>query len=505
MFGEEDELPFEDFGLRIDADGNLMEEPELPAYPIPHIDGAGEPIQKTPSGIPQLPENERPIMPIDDDFQVIWGDDEQPPAVTRAPPIQQNEVPLPSEEPLSSDPADRQPPKQRKRRAKKTLAPDDVTYVGRMEFTGWSTNYLSRMKETNRGTHQVTTGQAKKNAYNLTFGMGLGGVGILNGIAGLNHELPEFFAGDNLKDIVMGDTEEAEERTRGGNRRRSASVAFGSEDGEGQSQRRVRSCVHGEQDAHQQTGRGQQDAQLVENSTMMFGDDRDLLPEIGRERPGSALSDHRRSSNAPWNRQSSAVPSSTGKNIETGRNIVNSSPHIGRSSLLQPADAKFSDRIMPVFDSDGFAPFQGDGVNDLSSYGDLGTVAGVPTKEATTSQLMRDALDREGRDFLGFMEQAAADRGDEDADDENLRWVKFDDLFEEQDKTRLVTTQAFLHVLTLATKSQIKVTQQGAEEGIPFGEIQIGVKGPFQENPRDDEKGDAAEEMEVEEPAGVME
>lgn len=477
MFGDDEELPFADLGLTIDADGNLIEEPELPPHPVQQSGEMGEALDKAPSGA-LFPEDDVHFFPGDDDFQVMLGGEDQLPVTTQGT-MQNNEnkVPLPSSEPLSSDPA-QQPlqPQQRRKRKRHALNTDQDTYFSREEFAQWEPQYIVRIEGARTVPHNVTRAQAMKNAYNFLFGMGIGDVGILNGVPDLRHELAEMFSGVTLKNRIPG----FEEKVAGqGRRRRSASVAFGSEKDE-QDDRRVRSRVDEgdvatlEQDA--QGIRSHQDAQIIDDDAMaVFGDDQDLVPEAGRERAGSALSDHRRSSNAPWNRPTSAVPSSAAKNVETGRNAVEGSPLVGRGSILQPSDIKFSDGAAPAFGSEGFEPMQHDGAADFSSYSEFGAAAGVSTQEANTSQFMRQALDREGRNFLGFVERTAADRGRADSEDKGLRWVNFDGLFEEQDKTKPVVAQAFLHVLTLATKNQIKVTQDGIEDLIAFGQISIGV------------------------------
>lgn len=495
-FGEEEDLPFAEFPIRIDADGNLVEEPELPAH-LSLADKNGDAAHEDLIGV-HNPDDGGPVILGDEDAQMVFSDEEaQLPVVEHAPQnaLQNDDVRLPSLEPLSSGSAPPQPQPQhpqRRQRRLKTLGPDAATQVGRSEFRAWTETYLSRAEEGIGSPQQVTAAQARKNAYSLVFGIGLGGVGVLNSIPGLNHELAQFFAGNNLEDIVIGNIptgiegvgkEDAEEDARGDRRRRSASVAFGSDDVEDDDGRRVRPRTgEGEHEQDQQAGRGRQDAQIVDDAMTVFDNEQGLLPELGREHPGSALSDYRRSSNAPWNRQPSMVPSSvrSGKNIEAGRNAVEQSPLVRRGSILQ-SDAKFSDTGIPALGSDGFAPFQNDGAHDFSSFGEFVVTAGVSTQEANTSQLMREALDREGRNFLGFVERVAADRGEQDAHNENLRWVEFDGLFDAQDKTRAVVARAFLHVLTLATKNQVRVKQTGAKEKEPFGEIRIGVTGAVQE------------------------
>ncbi|KAL1851020.1 R8 protein [Diaporthe australafricana] len=482
-FGEEEMLPFGDFGLEIDADGNLVEQPEPELPPHPQLESAmdNEVAQKHGSA-PAFPEDELMFLPGDED-QVVLGDDpfaEEAVAPAQQEP-QQSEVPLPSEELISSE--DAQQPQQRKKRNIKHLAPDAATHVGREEFKSWSENYIARVEEARSAHHNVTAAQARNNAYNLTFGMGIMGVGVLNNIPGVEHPLAQFFAGDELKAIVMGDyameiEKEDEEHARS-RRRRSASEAFG-EDEDALNGRQVRPRVDEAEVEEQdpQLGRKgeEQDGQGIDDPMVVFGDD---LPEIGRDHPGSAMSDHHRSSNAPWNRPSSVVPSSirSQKGREAGRHAVEGSPLVDRGSIL-PNDPRFSDGNLPSFGYDGLDQNFNDAANEHSSLSEFGAAAGVGTQEANTSQFMRNALDREGRNFLGFVERVAVERGDQDAAEEKRRWVEFDSLFEEQDQTKPVVAQAFMHVLTLATKGQLKVKQEGIKEKVAYGIIRLGVTGP---------------------------
>lgn len=482
-FGEEEVLPFEDFGLQVDADGNLVEqlEPELP--PHPQSEGAitGEAAQKVGSA-PAFPDDEAMVFPGDDDQILIGEDPFIEAAVGQAQEgPQQSEVPLPSEELISSD--EPQHTKQRKKRIIKRIAPDVATHVSREEFKGWSEHYIARVVEARGLHHQVTAAQAKKNAYNLTFGMGVMGIGVLNTIPGMNHPLAQFFAGDELKAIVMGDVdvaaEEQDEEHARSSRRRSASDAFGEDDDVFvERQVRPRTAEPESEGQDPQLGRSapEQDGQVIDDPMMMFGDD---LPEIGREHPGSAMSDHHRSSNAPWNRPSSVIPSSvrSQRGREAGVHGVENSPLVGRGSILAD-DPRFNEGDVMSFGYDGLEHNANDAANEHSSLSEFGAAAEASTQEANTSQFMRNALDREGRNFLGFVERVAVERGDQDKEEENRRWVEFDSLFEEQDLTRPVAAQAFLHVLALATKGQITVKQEGIEEKVAYGNIYVGVTGP---------------------------
>ncbi|KAJ4386452.1 R8 protein [Gnomoniopsis smithogilvyi] len=500
LFGEEEELPWDAWPLRIDADGNMIEEPELPPNPSQIEDVFGEdngPAQKFPSSA-QLADNEAQIIFHDDDAQLIFGDEQQLqefPVVNHAQQTVHHSkaVPLPSEEELSSDLGDiPQAQPQRRQRKMKTLAPDSATHVSRSELKLWSSNYMARIEEAQLEPQQVSAAQARKNAYALVFGMGLGDIGALNAIPGVEHNLAQFYAGHNLRDMLMSKLiadveesveEEIQEGARGAARRRSASVAFGSEDEQNQDGRRVRLRDGAGEQQTQLPIRSQQDAQVIEDDMMAFGSDpADMMPELGRQNPGSALSDHHRTSNVPWNRHSS---------VEVGRNAVDGSPLVGRGSILQQSNVKFSDDVAPAFGSDGFAPLQYDGAaHDLSSFTDFGATADISTQEANTSQIVREALDRDGRNFLGFVENVAVQRGEDDKRSASLRWVEFDGLFEDPDKTKAVVAQAFLHVLTLATKGQVKVKQAGLKENEPFGEIHVGITNAVQ-----DEYMNAEEEL----------
>ncbi|PSR83828.1 Rec8 like protein-domain-containing protein [Coniella lustricola] len=474
-FGGEEELPFADFPIRIDADGNLIEEPELPVHLEQDVSAGAQQLQKN-GDMAHLPDD-------DDGAIVMFGDDKaQISMVDGAPgnPQPSKNVSRLSEDPLSSDPARQARPRQKKRqiRAKKNkaLVFDAATHISRPEFKAWGDNYLIRMTEAQEGPRKITKSQAQQNAYGLLFGKGLGNIGAISSLVGVSHELAGVFAGEALQEIVMSDMlailhEEGLEDARVSHQRRSASIAFGSDDEHNnENNRRVRPRVEGD-DSNQGSGNTRQGAQIVDDPLVMFDDDG---LEFGRDQPGSALSDHRHSSNVPWNRPSSLIPSSARSGrVEGGRNTVQSSPLISRGSVLQKADAHFDDGGVMMPGSEDFESMQHDGALELSSLHEAGQ------QDASTSQLIRKTLDREGRNFLGFIECVAAEHGDKDQANEDLRWIGFDKIFEAQDQTRAVVAQAFLHLLTLVTKNQIRVKQEGVARNEAFGEISVGVLPPL--------------------------
>lgn len=472
IFGEEEELPFGDFGLAIDADGNVIEEPDLPPHrpsQPDQVDGPAEPGSRAPN--PLLQDDEGIRFDDDGDMQMNFGEEPLPDAEA-LPARQRPEGEESPEQVLSSESAAH--PAQRKPRRIKQLAPDSATHISRDEFKGWSENYLDRMEADRRRPVTITAAQSRKNGYFLTYGIGLGGIGLPTGIPGYAHPLAEYFAGEALRKRILGKRDKDEDPH---GRRRSASAAFEEEPEE---ERRVRPRLDGEE----QPGQGRSQVDIPEEEGLVFAKD----VEVGRE--GQVpLSD--RASSVPWNRPPSVVPSSARSNkansaLQSGRQ-VEGSPLVGRGSIL-PIE-RFSDNMQ--FGSDGAGPAE-----QPSSFSEFGAAAGVNTQDANTSQFMRDALDREGRNFLGFMERVATDRGIDDAV-EDRRWVEFDGLFEQQDKTKVVVAQAFLHVLTLATKGQIKLKQEGAKQKIPFGEIRVGIQGPFEEVVVGEEAAAGGEDVEM--------
>ena len=105
----------------------------------------------------------------------------------------------------------------------------------------------------------------------------------------------------------------------------------------------------------------------------------------------------------------------------------------------------------------------------------LGPSAAVDTQTAQNSQCVADALETESLNFLEFVKcshaEVEADLEGLEVDDEpRERWVGFETLFPPHESHRIVAAQAFHHVLSLATKNLLRVTQ---EEG---GEVLMYVK-----------------------------
>ncbi|OIW31401.1 hypothetical protein CONLIGDRAFT_713825 [Coniochaeta ligniaria NRRL 30616] len=434
--GEEDQLVMDDdWGIRIDDDGNvvLAEEPQLPELP---------PLRSDPAA-PDVQQNAPAPSVLEPDEMIIDMGDNILPEAEAFPQRRSNNMELSESSSVAAAPVRRQ-------RRQVVIRPDRETMISRAQITAWTKEYAARSDEARKTARPTTLGQARNAAYNLTFGFGISHIGQPTPIPGLIHPLAEHFAGAGLQRSILGFVIGGPAEGPRGHRRTSGE-AFGSDPEN--NERRVRPRL----DDTPQAGRAahEQDAQIQDDIDMpIFEPD----TELGREAPGSALSEI----SAPWNRPGSVPGSSAhGSGVKAGGRgrQVSASPLHGRGSGL-PAIERFSDDMPVPFGSDGLGP------QDYPS-----SIRGEQ-EQARTSQVMQAALDQEGRNFLGFVESIAATKGE--ARDDGRSWVEFDRLFEPQDANKVVVTQAFFHVLTLATRRMIRVEQDDPME-VPFGTIRLGV------------------------------
>ncbi|KAI1638053.1 Rec8 like protein-domain-containing protein [Biscogniauxia mediterranea] len=468
LFPQEEDFPEDvvDWGLEIDEYGNILEKAD-PAI-----------VQEE----PELP----PLPPVDDEIHGFVGNEEPR---EKGHVDEQGDVVMAQEEPIPEAEAfpqhedhiafqdDEFPAPARRMRRPRTIQRDEETQLQRSIIRIWQNEYLENCCG-NKG--RLTTVEAKRNAMLLTFGLGLGNIGKNVGIPGMVHPLSFMYSGDSLFTAFTGLKIRKKERGR----RRSASEAI--EDSAEQDERRVRPRLEDE-DAQQQ-GRN-----------VGKGDEMGIDPfvghipsEVGREAEAPMSEGHHSSAMPmPWNRGSSAVPGSSVRggpgSAQKGR--VLSSPLHNRR---RPQDIeRFSDD-MPTGD---FGSDRGDlafgagiGSQDSSFHGFLA----VDPADATTgeggaklntqqqNESLRKMLDREGQNFLSFIEEMVRSEIGERRQDEdfamNRKWVGFNDLFVPSETTRATAAQAFYHTLCLTTQEKLYVEQEGVVDKKPFGSIWIGAK-----------------------------
>ncbi|KAK3496798.1 Rec8 like protein-domain-containing protein [Neurospora hispaniola] len=525
---------FGDWGIEIDADGNVMatvDEPELPILPRPEE----ERTRVTAFG----QGHDESELSFDDQGDLLMsGGTAPPPDADEIPGLVPDQVEQAQEDQFMEDVEEAKviaeepvvqtvaTPVQRRQRRRTVLVPDHDTKISRHELKSWSTDYLVNVERANNAAVRAAAMNpttAKKHAYELIFGRGVGRVGALE--SGLNfgnhrsHPLAALFSGANFASEALGVNidEEVEAEGRRSRRRTALEALELEEEGAERRVRRRLSDENGEEHRAQAQQNAEPQTEAGRGGLPTGGAEEDA--EIGR-RDGSALPDI--PSDAPWNRPSSLVPGSSvkGDNHHRGSSRqVSASPLHSRGSHLAhlPPIDRFSDAgsYAPFLHSGGAPGFSSDpimppgedepqlphlpggpqGGRDLLRRTPSGEAETTATQAAAeTSQVMRDALDRDGHNFLAYVNMVAKARGETrslgggvappssshahgDGNDRLLRqWVAFDELLDEpRDRTRQVATQAFYNVLVLATKDAIKV-EQDMEGFQPFGEIRVGVE-----------------------------
>jgi meiotic recombination protein REC8, fungi type len=121
----------------------------------------------------------------------------------------------------------------------------------------------------------------------------------------------------------------------------------------------------------------------------------------------------------------------------------------------------------------GELPLLEDESEDFQLYG---PAAAVDRQTAAQSQWLAAALDSESRNFLDFLDaqiqvkEPMVVEVPQDGGWGPSQAVTFEGLLPSSEHTRMVAAQAFMHVLTLASKNLVIVRQDG-----DFGDIEIAI------------------------------
>ncbi|UPK90892.1 hypothetical protein LCI18_001827 [Fusarium solani-melongenae] len=464
-FGEDELEGLPGVFLNFDADGNLVglgePEPELP--PLPGFD-----LQPQDNIAGPGPGKEQ----IGGDNVVIMGEDALPdaePFPKRRRAEKSTESVVLTTESVETEQA--QAPARRRRRRKLCLMVDQRDYVPSVEIRSWSVNYLANMEASRKPIPTTTVTQARKNAKAFLFGNGIAGVGRT--LAGFNHPLVEDFSGMSLLARLQGNEPEQEEEPKSRGRRRGSAEAFEENQGD---ERRVRQKT----DGGAEMGRGLGDGM----GAIVPGDD--MAPEMGME-VVQALEDRHSSSMAPWSRPPSLAPGSSIRGHgSVQKNIPAPSPLLGRGSAVRSIE-RWSDLPGLPYGSDDFPQLHSQ--ND--SIGHDGFLDGLDFHAGNDTQNTTQGLDNSALDFLGYATVQAQVKGyTRSRDRVDRRWINFDTLTDELEgpaSARKFISEAFMHVLTLATKSALAVEQDGIAENQPFGTIRIGLTLPEQDDDMVDE------------------
>ncbi|KAI5291189.1 hypothetical protein KEM54_005973 [Ascosphaera aggregata] len=327
----------------------------------------------------------------------------------------------------------------------------------------WNEEYLRNMARAKRmKILHKQLGDARRNAATWVLERGLGDVGSKIGEFGYDHIL-EMYAGGRLLDKL---SKEEPRRVK-------------NESGDGVNKQAVDGGVRHES----------------ENGNDMIHDEANEI-EIGRNAPPSILDDY--SSQMPWNVTTSArggshpgssihsrrfVPSLGGFSSASnhpglmGRmsRMTSSSPLAGRGRLRNGL-AESEDEMNIDVDYPGLETSSGNALGGLDagypssdaghmamtkpgqqdSYELRGLAAAIDTQAASEPQWLRGVFEQESLNFLEFVRT----RGDEiESEESNDGMISFSQLLPPQTSTRVVATQALMHVLSLATRGLLKVEQ----------------------------------------------
>jgi meiotic recombination protein REC8, fungi type len=147
------------------------------------------------------------------------------------------------------------------------------------------------------------------------------------------------------------------------------------------------------------------------------------------------------------------------------------------SSLELPEQPKLTtdEACREMFDDGELQP-GGNDLEDDPEFQLYGPAATVDTQTAAQSQWVTAALDIESQNFLAFLRAeidakiSAAEPAVGPPEDENVNMVTFEGLLPPEQHSQVVAAQGLLHVLSLATKGLVEVSQEDA-----FGTIQISI------------------------------
>ncbi|PTB67913.1 hypothetical protein BBK36DRAFT_1194238 [Trichoderma citrinoviride] len=338
---------------------------------------------------------------------------------------------------------------------------DTQIAISNSEMRNWSRNSGNHSALNLKQQRTTTTpAQAKKNAMALLYEYGVAHVGAYHQKAGLAHPLATEFAGISLKARLQGqepDEFEQTEPTKRGRRRKSDEAFEGEQEG-GDRNTRPRTTEDVE------LGRGE-NHNTDDDAHIMFDDN--SVPEIGME-AAPPMEDRHSSSVMPWSRPGSAVPGSSVRG-SAQKSKVAPSPLFNRGSALGGID-RHSDPAEPLLGMDDF------GSQD-SSFQMGGPVGPLDFDQVNNTQVSAQGLDVTSQNFLGYVTEQAEKTGvTHSRDPRNRRWIDFEELADPSTHTKAIAAQAFLHVLSLATKNIISVRQDGAAAMQPFGTLRIGIK-----------------------------
>lgn len=326
----------------------------------------------------------------------------------------------------------------RRRIMKPCVFVDETTEVPRSMILNWNTSYAQIMLEaTSRQNHPTPT-QSKKSAAAFVLNNGIASVNQATHRPEASHLLQEHFSGLSLVSRLRGEDPSSsdDDEPRTPQRRHTRQT----------SRQGLDKLQH---DPESETGRG------VTESMQGLALGEDWIPEQGMA-DAAPMSDHHSSSLMPWSRAGSAGPAGQSSSVpgSAKRSFVAPSPLLARSTTsFLAAIERHSDPVEPTL-----------AMEDDSLDSSMGNIFPINFNKG---------LDVSTQDFLEYTVRRMVSK--DGHEDDGHRWVPFTHLAPTAREAKAVAAQAFLHVLGLASKSIVKVKQDGRDERIAFGQIYIGL------------------------------
>jgi len=340
-------------------------------------------------------------------------------------------------------------PLRRRVRVAKIIPLDTRMELGNNDLIRWNTNYLNNMADKNRESYtKKALIQAKKNAYEWTLG---GGIAAVAGGTKMSKVTTHFdiFAGATLYEMITGF-----QLSPTGKKRSRENEAEDTVDSERRGRPRL--------DDEDQIGRGD-DVEIVDEGLQMHSD-----VEMPRE-AAEGMEDI--SSIMPWNitasvRGSSLVRPPPGSRAGSqGRfRIVSASPLAGRSrpSGLDPIVVEEEERDTSDYGVGEDVALGGISENEFEKSG---PAAHIDKQTIARHTWQEDVIDQESGNFCEFVEHAIEEKRRAQglgSPKEGLNMIDFDELLPPKSNSRVVAAQAFLHVLSLASKNMLMAVQKEA-------------------------------------------
>ncbi|KAL5118213.1 R8 protein [Pleosporales sp. CAS-2024a] len=335
----------------------------------------------------------------------------------------------------------------RKTRAPRVLPVDTKMELRNKDLSDWNSNYLKNMDAAIKTkNHSRIAQRAKKEAEYYVWGRGIGGMAEhLSGGTNPFH----IFAGDSLFELATG-----VRRKKGQNTKRSRHSSI---DGVTQeASRRVRQKTS---DVDAEKALGLDDD---EGFSMPGGDE----VELPRDAP-PALSEQQIFSSMPWNTGSKQGSSAIPRSGRPGSRMVSASPLHGRgqplaSDMIQglESDADFAMRTDEFAGGAGFSS----------------SAVEAPFVEAQVKRV-NEALDAEGNNFLEFVADAIAEKGNRvqamagEGHVKVSETISFAELLPPANN-KMIACQGLMMVLSLGTKGLLDV-----EQPEDFGTIHLKLTG----------------------------